>query len=125
MANTKKKILIIEDNIDDSDFLTMVLNKEGYNDIHVVERGKRGVEIAKVGQFDLIVIDTLLPDIDGFETCRRIRTLPEIKKRPVIIITTGVFEAIGLRESRRAGADSYAIKTRHCSKIIKEIKKFV
>jgi two-component system alkaline phosphatase synthesis response regulator PhoP len=72
--------------------------------------GKDGVERAMTGQPDLAVIDTLLPDTDGFEVCRQIRSLAPSEKIKIIVMT-GSVDAIDAVKARRMGADDYVVKT--------------
>ena len=66
------RILVVEDDPSIRLGLEDTLTAKGY-EVEVVGRGSDGAERAIAGKFDLVVLDVMLPDIDGFEVCRRIR----------------------------------------------------
>jgi two-component system phosphate regulon response regulator PhoB len=69
---SRETILVIEDEEDIQELIRYNLAKEGYR-VHCVDEGEEGVEIARTAEADLIVLDLMLPGIDGLETCRRIK----------------------------------------------------
>src|SRR5205085_7614236 len=69
------KILVVEDDPSIRMGLVDTLTAKGY-EVEAVSRGGDGAERATSGKFDLVVLDVMLPDIDGFEVCRRIRQSP-------------------------------------------------
>ena len=70
----EKKILLVDDEEDILNVLETVLIKEGFHNIHKAVTGSEAVEKAKQLNPDVIVLDIMLPDIDGYEVCRQIRT---------------------------------------------------
>ncbi|RLC21787.1 MAG: DNA-binding response regulator, partial [Deltaproteobacteria bacterium] len=70
--NNRTKILIIEDDPVITEFLCTGLNYEGY-DAAPCETGRSGLEALRRNGFDLVILDIMLPDIDGFDVCRNIR----------------------------------------------------
>lgn len=77
------KLLIVEDNADYRELLVSFLENEGY-EIIAAENGEAAIELANKNAFDLIILDIMLPKIDGYEVCRRIREKSDI---PVIMLT--------------------------------------
>jgi len=67
-------LLVVEDSADMASVLRRALREEGY-DVHVAETGVDAVAAVERSAYDAILLDVMLPDIDGFEVCRRIRTL--------------------------------------------------
>ena len=118
----KKKILIVEDNEQDRKIMTRVLNKAGFKDIITAVRGEVGVEKVKQGKPDLVVLDTVLPGINGFETCSEMRKVAG-SKATKIIVTTGAVDAVDAGRARSAGADDYVVKTSDFSHLLEAIKK--
>ncbi len=100
------KILVIEDDPVITEFLSTGLKYEGYK---VISRnaGRAGLEALQDGVFDLVILDVMLPDIDGFEVCRKIRSRgPDI---PVLMLT--VKREISDRvKGLDSGADDYLTK---------------
>jgi diguanylate cyclase (GGDEF)-like protein len=79
----KNKILIVEDTISDVIFLKKTLEKENY-DINYAENGKDALALISKDTPDLVILDILLPDIDGYEVCRRIRANESWVNLPVL-----------------------------------------
>ncbi|MTI68350.1 MAG: response regulator transcription factor [Firmicutes bacterium] len=79
-----KKILIIDDEKEILDLLETVLLKEGFKYIYKSITGNKGLDICRDKRPDIIVLDIMLPDIDGFEVCRKIR---EFSTVPIIFLS--------------------------------------
>ncbi len=73
---------------------------------------------------DLVITDTNMPGIDGFETCRQIRDAGS-KDNPKIIVTTGAIDAVDAVEARKAGADDYCVKTSDAAQLIVAVKNLI
>ena len=98
-------ILIIEDSLDQLDMYAMVV--EEHFDVLKASRGEAGYALACAERPDAIVLDILLPDIDGFEVFRRLRSTPATAAIPVIFLTAdepSVFRAMASRECATAFA---------------------
>nr|WP_025784597.1 response regulator transcription factor [Sporosarcina sp. D27] len=102
----QKKILLVDDEQDILDLLEMVLTKEGLRNIYKANNGNAGIKLCKEINPDIIVLDVMLPDIDGLEVCRRIR---EFSFCPIIFLSAksdDVDKLIGLG----VGGDDYVTK---------------
>lgn len=82
----KSRILIVEDDLDLSEMLNAYFTVQGY-EISSAAWGEEAVRIAKEFDPDLIVLDIRLPDIDGYEVCRRVRTNRRTQNTPIIFLT--------------------------------------
>jgi DNA-binding response OmpR family regulator len=103
------RILVIEDDPSIRMGLEDTLRAKGY-EVDVVGRGSEGAERATGGRYDLVVLDVMLPDIDGFEVCRRIRQSKVPARRvPVIILSARGAELDRVR-GLELGADDYVTK---------------
>ncbi len=114
-----KKILIVDDEKDILELLRYNLEREGYT-ILTATTGKRGLEIASQ-QPDLIILDVMMPEMDGFEVCRRLKKEKKTESIPVIFLTargTELDEVVGLE----LGADDYVIKPISPRKIIARVR---
>ena len=80
----KNRILIVEDNPLERDILKEHIEKEGWEAV-CADTGEEGLEKIKAGQIDLVVIDTMLPGINGFEVCKAIKGM-NLRPFPKIII---------------------------------------
>ena len=114
-----KKILIIDDEEHDRKAMSVVLEKEGYSDISCAETGRVGVEIAKSFKPDFIVIDVVLPDIDGFDVCKKIKNIKGFKAK--IIMITGHLDAVNAKKARASGADELIEKIPGFGNIVQTI----
>ncbi len=103
------KILVVEDDASIRLGLEDTLAAKGY-EVEVVGRGGEGAEKATSGRYDLVVLDVMLPDIDGFEVCRRIRGSRGPSRRvPVIMLSARGAELDRVR-GLELGADDYVTK---------------
>lgn len=82
----QKKILVIDDQPDNVFLLQDRLNKEGINVLTAYD-GMSGIEIAENEQPDLILLDVMMPDLDGFEVCTKITSNKSTKHIPIIMLT--------------------------------------
>ncbi|MBQ9976776.1 MAG: response regulator transcription factor [Clostridia bacterium] len=105
MENTQKKILIVEDEKNIAEILKFNIQTAGYS-VKAVYDGQSGLDEALSGGYDLILLDLMLPVMDGFEVCRRVRETLDV---PIIILTARAEERdkiLGLD----LGADDYMTK---------------
>lgn len=100
-----KNILIIEDDERVSEVIKAYLQKEGYR-IFVAAKGMEGIEIARKENLSLIILDLMLPDISGEETCRIIREISEVH----IFMLTAKGSLTEKIEGLNMGADEYLVK---------------
>jgi CheY-like chemotaxis protein len=80
------RILLVEDNELNRDMLSRRLQRKGY-DVAMALDGLQGVEMAKTGGYDLILMDMSLPGIDGWEATRQLRAAPATTAVPIIALT--------------------------------------
>ena len=119
-----KKILIIDDTDSDRKIVKRFLNKAGYDNIVIAETGEQGVAMAASEKPDLVITDTMMPGIDGFETCRQIREEHD-EDEMKIIVTTGAIDAVDAVKARKAGANDYCVKTSDPELIITAVKNLI
>lgn len=82
----KGMVLVVDDVPDNLDMLFIVLNTAGYN-VEVARNGEAAIEIAQNVSPDIILLDVMMPGIDGFETCERLKALESTRDIPVIFMT--------------------------------------
>ncbi len=104
-----KKILTVDDSPTYLHELAEALRKEGY-DIIPARSGKEALELLEVEQVDCILLDLLMPDLSGQETCRLIKQTPAWRSVPLLILTA-VEETKAMVEGINAGADDYIPKS--------------
>ena len=114
------KILIVDDEIDILEFLSYNLRKEGFN-ILTANNGLKGLEIAKKEEPDLIILDVMMPEMDGIEACEKIRETPSLEDTLVLFLTARAEEYSELA-GFTAGADDYITKPIKPKLLISRIK---
>ena len=102
------KILVVDDEPDILEILQYNLEKEGY-DVRVASNGRKGVEEARSFLPDLILLDIMMPEQDGVETCRQIREITELQSVYVIFLTARAEEYSEIA-AFDVGADDYIVK---------------
>ena len=117
MENAKKKILIVEDEKTISEILEYTITREGYEAVCAYD-GITALENALSGNFDLILLDVMLPGMDGFEVCSKVR---EVLDTPIIMLTAREEEADKV-QGLELGADDYMTKPFSHAELISRIK---
>ena len=98
----KRKILITDDDPDARSAFGALLSREGY-EIMFAENGTKSLAMAEKSPPDLIILDLMMPDMDGFEVCRRLKSDEKLKHIPIIIVT-----ALDCKETMVRGLDEGA-----------------
>lgn len=112
-----KKILIIEDEMEIAELERDYLEMDGF-EVILVHDGKEGLKTALQGDFNLILLDLMLPNMDGFEICRKIR---EKKNTPILIISAKRDEVDKIK-GLGFGADDYITKPFSPSELVARVK---
>lgn len=113
----KKTILIIEDDANTSALIALYLKREGFR-AKTAEDGQAGLDLAKQLRPDLVVLDLMLPKIDGWEVCRRLQQNEEV---PVIMLTARG-EEIDRVAGLTLGADDYVVKPFSPRELVARVK---
>ncbi len=103
-----QRILIVDDEDDIREFIGYNLRREGY-DIYTATNGKEAVEVARATQPHLILLDMMMPIMDGRQACEAIRQIPELSDTFILFLSAVQEEQCQL-ESYLAGADDYITK---------------
>ncbi len=102
------KILVVDDEADILEFIDYNLKKEGYQ-VWLAQNGKDAIAIAKKNKPDLILLDVMMPVMDGIETCKQIKSDPDFAKTFVVFLTARSEEYSEIA-GFQAGADDYIAK---------------
>ncbi len=111
-----KKILIIEDELSIAELEKDYLEVDGY-EVEIEVSGDKGLETALNKEFDLIILDIMLPEIDGFEICRRIRA----KKDTPVLMVSAKKDDIDKIRGLGLGADDYITKPFSPSELVARV----
>lgn len=111
----KRRILVVEDEYSINDGLTFALRKEGY-DVRSAFNGKTALELVESFKPELVLLDLMLPDIDGFDICK------EISKNTYVIMLTARGEIFDKIVGLELGADDYIVKPFEMKEVLVRIK---
>ncbi len=108
MNNAGQKILIVDDEPDILELIEYNLKKEGYQ-VFTASNGQEGITVAKKVHPDLIILDIMMPKMDGIEACRLMRAIPEFKNTFMVFLTARSEEYSEIA-GFNVGADDYIAK---------------
>jgi CheY-like chemotaxis protein len=118
----KRKILIVDDKAGNR--LLMKYNLEGYFDIDFANNGYAAINKFKTNHYDLILMDIMMPDMNGVETTKKIRSIENGYHTPIFAITSQIFKD-QKRECLDAGMNEYISKPIHIQAIIEKINHYL
>lgn len=119
-----KKILLIEDDDFIREMYASELTKNGF-EVSACPNGEKGLEALKMGQFDLVLLDIMLPGINGLEVLKQVKQDPKTKELKVILLTNLGHETV-IKLGFGLGATGYLIKSVYNpDQIINEVKGFI
>ncbi|MFH1359739.1 MAG: response regulator [Candidatus Omnitrophota bacterium] len=113
------KILLIDDNEQDLKIMKRYLSPLGFDEILMAETGEQGLELAKTEQPDIVITDTQMPGVDGFEVCQKIK---EAGLESKVIIITGHIDAVDAVKAIKMGAADYCVKTDDYDFLLQAVK---
>jgi len=120
---SKKNILLIDDEKEFITALTAFLENKGYNVLSAND-GTDGLQKVKMNPVDLVLLDIMMPGIDGFEILRRLRHDPATKFTPVIMFTAKG-DSNSLFKTQDLGSTDYIIKPFDLEKLLDMIKEYI
>ncbi len=118
-----KLILVVEDQEDNRRILRDLLTNSGYEVIEAID-GIKGVSSAETYRPDLILMDVQLPGIDGYEATRQIKANPDLKKIPIIVVTSYALSGDDLK-AFEAGCDAYVAKPFSPRELLAKIREYL
>jgi twitching motility two-component system response regulator PilG len=119
----KGKILVVEDEESLLKLESILFSSKGYT-VTAVRDGKSALDSIAADRPDVVVLDIMLPDLDGFEVCRAIKENPETRSLPVIMLTAKK-SSQDLERGKQAGADAYITKPFKSVKVLEVIEGLV
>ncbi len=119
----KKRILLVDDEAQLVELVKMRLEANGYQVLTAYD-GKEALDVAKKEMPDLIILDLMLPKIDGYKVCRMLKFDEKYKKIPIILFTARALEA-DKKVGMEVGADDYITKPFEPELLLMKIKDFL
>ncbi len=114
------RILLVDDEPDILELLSYNLRKEGYQ-VETARNGAEGVEKARATQPQLILLDVMMPGMDGLQTCRAMRAIPELRTTMIAFLTARSEDEAQI-EGFEAGADDYIAKIVKIPVLVSRVK---
>ena len=102
-------LLVVDDNEDNRYMLSQQLNIQGYDNITIATNGHEALNILRSKSFDLVLLDIMMPDLNGYEVLERMRSSPELRNIPVIMISA-IGELDSVVRCIELGAEDYLPK---------------
>jgi twitching motility two-component system response regulator PilG len=119
----KKKILVVEDEESLLKLESILLTSKGY-EVRGVPNGQAALDAIAEERPDLVLLDIMLPEIDGFEVCRRIKSDPATRDIPVVMLTAKKTRD-DMARGEKVGADWYITKPFKSAMVIETIQRFL
>jgi|SRR6516164_529631 len=119
----KRRILVIEDHEDNRRILRYLLTSAGYEVIEAIT-GEEGVASAEAQRPDLILMDIQLPGLDGYEATRRIKANPDLRRIPIIVVTSYALSGDDVK-ALAAGCDAYVTKPFNPRQLLAKIQEYL
>jgi DNA-binding response OmpR family regulator len=121
MAKLKNKVLIVEDDPTLAEMYGTKFKSEGFDVLHAGD-GVEGLAIAKAKQPDAILLDVMMPKLDGFATLKELRADKSFKKTPVVMLTN-LGQTEDIQKGKALGADDYFVKANQTpAEIVAKVK---
>lgn len=119
--HTKGRAILV---VEDDSFLARVLDErlgqEGY-DVTICKNGRQGLDVAKKAEHDLVLLDIILPELDGISVLREIKKDEKLKGIAVIVLSN-LSDPERIREAKELGADYYTKSATELSEIVEKIR---
>lgn len=120
-----KKVLVVDDDVDFCEATKILLDSKGY-DVVLAHDGKEGLEKMRAEEPDLVILDVMMPEMNGYDVCVVLKADPALKKTPVILLTavdqnlfkTTYTQAMGLMTE----ADDYMAKPVEPQDLVKRVE---
>lgn len=119
----QKRILLIDDDPDNRDLIRFVLKKGGYEVLETYN-GVIGIDLAHKEMPDMVLLDLAMPEMDGWEVARRLKTDPDTKQIKIVALTVRTL-AEDRRQAIEAGVDGYLTKPISVNTFIDDVGRFL
>jgi two-component system alkaline phosphatase synthesis response regulator PhoP len=119
----KGKVLVVDDEVNITQILEFSIGAEGF-EVITAQNGEEAIEKARREQPDLIILDIMMPKIDGYEACRILKANPLTKNIPVVLLTAKGRD-IDKRLGMEVGATDYIVKPFSPNRLIERINQLL
>ncbi len=119
----QKKILLVDDNLDNQYAVNVILKEQGYR-VMFADNGKTGITAAKKQNPDLILIDMMMPEMDGYQATRKIRKEKKLKDVPIIAMTAKTIQE-DKSKAQKAGCNDYLSKPFNLDDLLEKVNQWL
>jgi signal transduction histidine kinase len=123
-TNQRPRVLIVDDTVANLIALEALVNTLGCG-VVTAASGAKALELASMSEYAVILLDVMMPDMDGFETLRRLRLLPSARTTPVVFMTAQSLESAALERAYALGAVDYITKPISPPVLLGKVRAFV
>jgi len=120
---SERKVLVVDDEVNITQIMEFSIGAEGY-DVVTAANGEEAISKARKEQPNLIILDIMMPKVDGYEVCRVLKRDPLTKRIPVILLTAKGRE-IDKRLGYEVGASDYVVKPFSPSQLIDKVNSYL
>ncbi len=121
MNTDKQKILVVDDDEMTTELAKTFLEKHNFA-VVIAKDGEEAIQLAHAEVPNLILLDVMLPTMDGFEVCKQLRSHDSFKKTPILMFTARGFSS-DVEQGQAAGADEYIVKPFSGKALVATIRK--
>jgi DNA-binding response OmpR family regulator len=118
-----KTIAVVDDEAFIVDMITMFFTMKGYT-VYGVNSGTEGLVLVQTEKPDVLLLDLMMPDIEGFEVAEQLRSMPEFADLPIVVISARV-DSESRERAMNAGADAYLTKPLKMPEVLAEVERFL
>ncbi len=118
-TDAKLRVLVVDDNLDNAFLLQTLLEVEGYS-VEVADSGQAALQQMRIAPPDLVLLDVMMPEMDGFKVVRKIRGNRKLRATPVILITA--YDEPFIEYGWKLGADDFIRKPIDPDKLMQRIR---
>lgn len=121
--NTNNTVLLVEDSLTQQEMIANILERKGLK-VYLAKDGVEALQQIKANSPDLVVLDIIMPKMNGYEVCRNIKSDPKTKDIPVIMCSSKS-EEFDRYWGMKQGADAYISKPFHPKELLGTVKQFL
>jgi len=118
-TDVRLRVLVVDDNLDNAFLLQTLLEVEGYS-VEVADSGQAALQQMRIAPPDLVLLDVMMPEMDGFKVVRKIRGNRQLRATPVILITA--YDEPFVEYGWKLGADDFIRKPIDPDKLMQRIR---
>jgi DNA-binding response OmpR family regulator len=119
-----KKILIVEDEEDIIELLSAIFDDPGGYEVLCARDGEEAFRIAQLNNPDIILLDVILPKLNGYQVCKLIKSDPAMSHTKIIMLS-GMVQNSDRRKAREAGADGYITKPFSSTALVEKVEELL